>query len=319
MVIPFESSYKTPTVLIVDDVPANLDVLVENLQQEDIELVVALSGEEGYRLANEIKPDLILLDIMMPGIDGYETCRRLKANRETTDIPVVFLTAKDNERDIEQGLCLGAVDYISKPFSMPILKARLRNHLALKHKSNLLLQLACTDELTRVANRRHFDYVFERELARAQRNHSALSVIMIDVDHFKKYNDYYGHPEGDRCLRQVSRALSSILHRPADLLARYGGEEFIVLLPETDAQGAMEIAEKLRQAVFDLSIPHKHAECGNRVTISLGLSAYTSLTQLTPQTTQTSADLLNSADKALYQAKSSGRNRFVAACPTEKS
>jgi len=308
MMIPYENSYKTPTVLIVDDVPANLDVLVENLQQENIELVVALSGEEGYRLANEIKPDLILLDIMMPGVDGYETCRRLKANRETTDIPVVFLTAKDNERDIEQGLCLGAVDYISKPFSMPILKARLRNHLALKHKSNLLVQLACTDELTRVANRRHFDYVIERELSRAQRNQTDLSVIMIDVDHFKLFNDHYGHPEGDRCLKQVSRALSSVLHRPADLLARYGGEEFIVLLPETDADGAADIAEKLRQAVFSLSIPHQNSDSDDRVTISLGVAT------CRPKESQTVEDLLESADKALYQAKTHGRNRFTAAC-----
>ncbi|AUM15021.1 hypothetical protein Kalk_18390 [Ketobacter alkanivorans] len=306
--IPYENSYKTPTVLIVDDVPANLDVLVENLQQENIELVVALSGEEGYRLANEIKPDLILLDIMMPGVDGYETCRRLKATRETTDIPVVFLTAKDNERDIEQGLCLGAVDYISKPFSMPILKARLRNHLALKHKSNLLVQLACTDELTRVANRRHFDYVIERELSRAQRNQTDLSVIMIDVDHFKLFNDHYGHPEGDRCLKQVSRALSSVLHRPADLLARYGGEEFIVLLPETDADGAADIAEKLRQAVFSLSIPHQNSDSDDRVTISLGVAT------CRPKESQIVEDLLESADKALYQAKTHGRNRFTAAC-----
>ena len=302
--IPFEASYKTPTVLIVDDVPANLDVLVENLQQEDMDLVVALSGEEGLRLASEIQPDLILLDIMMPGVDGYETCRRLKASRETTDIPVVFLTAKDSEMDMEQGLCLGAVDYISKPFSMPILKARLRNHLALKHKSNLLLQLACTDELTRTANRRHFDYVFAREYARAHRNASPLSIIMIDVDHFKKFNDHYGHPEGDRCLKQVSRALSSVLNRPADLLARYGGEEFVALLPDTDKTGAKEIAEKLRQSVWALSIPHTQSETDDRVTISLGISTKT------PKESHFKEDLLNSADAALYQAKSNGRNRF---------
>lgn len=307
MMIPFESSYKTPTVLIVDDVPTNLDVLVENLQQENIELVVALSGEDGYRLAQDIKPDLILLDIMMPGVDGYETCRRLKANRETMDIPVVFLTAKDNERDIEQGLRLGAVDYISKPFSMPILKARLRNHLALKHKSNLLVHLACTDELTRVANRRHFDYVFDRERARAQRNKTHLSLIMIDVDHFKQFNDHYGHPEGDRCLKQVSRALGSVLHRPADLLARYGGEEFVVLLPETDAEGATDIAEKLRHSVFELSIPHQNSDSDIRVTISLGVATFW------PKKSRTTDDLLESADKALYLAKISGRNRFVAA------
>ncbi|MCG8313983.1 MAG: diguanylate cyclase, partial [Pseudomonadales bacterium] len=288
---------------------ANLDVLIENLQQEDMELVVALSGEEGYRLANEIKPDLILLDIMMPGIDGYETCRRLKANRETADIPVVFLSAKDSEIDIEQGLCLGAVDYINKPFSIPILKARLKNHLALKHKSNLLVQLACTDELTRIPNRRHFDYVLDREWGRALRNDSPLSVIMIDVDHFKRYNDHYGHPEGDRCLRQVSRALSSVLHRPADMLARYGGEEFIALLPETDVEGAERIAEKLRQSVFDLKLPHQNSISFDRVTISVGLAS------TIPNESESPDELLEKADSALYGAKTGGRNCVATANP----
>ncbi len=292
-----------PTILIVDDVPSNLDVMVANLQQENIDLMVAVSGEEGIHLAKEIHPDLILLDIMMPGMDGYETCRRLKNDSDTMDIPIVFLTAKDDELDVERGLSLGAVDYINKPFSMPILKARLRNHLALKHKSDLLTQLACTDELTRVANRRHFDLTFEREWLRAQRNKTPLSLIMIDVDHFKLFNDHYGHGEGDRCLKHVARTLAAILHRPADLLARYGGEEFVALLPETDTDIARNIAEKLRDSIFQLSIPHKQSTTCDRVTISVGV------TTSNPGENISTNTLMLRADKGLYKAKHRGRNQ----------
>ncbi|GAA6130159.1 diguanylate cyclase domain-containing protein [Halopseudomonas sabulinigri] len=303
-----DADQQTPTVLIVDDVPANLDVLVEHLQREAVHLVVALSGEEGLRLAKEIGPDLILLDVMMPGIDGFETCRRLKADQDTNDIPVVFLTAREDELDTEKGLRLGAVDYISKPFSMPILKARLRNHLALKRKSNLLLQLACTDELTRVGNRRHFNKMLHSEWGRATRNQTPLSLVMLDVDYFKRFNDHYGHPEGDRCLAQIAGALDSVLHRPSDMLARYGGEEFVVLLPETERDGAAAIAEQLHASVFNLALPHQSAGTEGRVTISLGVAT------AVPAALNTPEDLLAWADNALYQAKAQGRNQvFVAA------
>ncbi|NVJ49395.1 MAG: diguanylate cyclase [Gammaproteobacteria bacterium] len=293
----------TPTILVVDDVPANLDVMVAHLQQENIELMVALSGEEGLELAKAKLPDLILLDIMMPGIDGYETCRRLKSDPLTADIPVVFLSAKSDEIDVEKGLNLGAVDYINKPFSLPILRARLNNHLALKHKSDMLIQLACTDELTRIANRRHFDLIFEREWLRAQRNQTRLSLLMIDVDHFKQYNDHYGHGEGDRCLKQVARALTVELHRPADLLARYGGEEFVVLLPETDFEDAEFIANQLAAAVEKLAIAHKKSTCAPHVTISIGLASQLPGSQASRQ------QLLKQADRSLYKAKNSGRNQ----------
>lgn len=302
---PIDTLRHRSTILIIDDVPANLDVLVAHLQEEEMDLNVALSGEDGLRLAREIRPDLILLDIMMPGIDGFETCKRLKAHRDTADIPIVFLTAKEHERDIEHGLVLGAVDYIIKPFSMPILKARLRNHLALQHKSQLLVKMACTDELTRTANRRHLDNVLEREWSRAQRNSLPMSLVMIDVDHFKLYNDRYGHPEGDRCLKQIARTLSVILMRPGDLLARYGGEEFAALLPETDAAGAKDIAERMRTAIEQLSIPHANSPSSKWVNISLGLSTLTSLPGMSKD------DLLSQADQALYRSKTRGRNRLT--------
>lgn len=300
----FEENYKTPLVLIIDDVPANLDVLIEHLHQEDMELMVALSGEEGIKLAADSNPDLILLDIMMPGLDGFETCERLKANPVTCDIPVVYLTASDKEADVERGLHLGAVDFISKPFSIPILKARINNHIGLSRKRNLLLKLATTDELTRTANRRHFDYMFELEWSRAIRHHNSLSLISIDIDYFKRYNDYYGHPEGDRCLLQVARVLGSCLVRSSDMLARLGGEEFMVLLPETDEQGARMLCEKLRKSIFDLALPHENRDDNDRVTISLGMVS------TVPDQQQTAATFLKKADESLYKAKKAGRNTY---------
>lgn len=293
-----------PSILIIDDIPTNLDVLVASLQEENMELTVALSGKDGLRLAQELQPDLILLDIMMPVMDGYETAKRLKAHSETTDIPIIFLSAKDDEYDVEQGLLLGAVDYISKPFSMPILKARLRNHLDLQQKTKLLKELAYTDGLTQIANRRHFDCRLEQEWTRAQRNGSPLSLLMIDIDHFKQFNDCFGHSEGDLCLKQVANALSSVLNRTSDILARYGGEEFVVLLPETDLKGALIVAEKLRLSVEALRIRNGHSSIREWVSISLGLSCTVSINDLSK------TGLIKLADQALYESKKQGRNQL---------
>lgn len=292
-----------PLVLLVDDTPANLDVLVEHLSKEHIDLMVATSGQEGLELAHQHLPDLILLDVMMPGMDGYTMCEQLKAESDLADIPVVFLTSRDNEHDVERGLSLGAVDYIVKPFSLPILKARVRNHLALKRRGDLLTQLACTDGLTRVANRRHFDQTLEQEWARAQRSSSEIALVMIDIDEFKPYNDHLGHTAGDACLRRIAQALKGALHRPGDLLARYGGEEFVALLPDTDLPSAALIAEQMRLSVSALLLPHPSARNPAHVSISLGVASTYPCNLQQPQ------DLLELADEHLYQAKRMGRNR----------
>ncbi|MCB1916150.1 MAG: diguanylate cyclase [Rhodocyclaceae bacterium] len=305
MTMHFANPRPAPLVLAVDDVPANLDVLVEHLHREDIELTVAISGEEGLALAQELRPDLILLDVMMPGMDGFEVCRRLKADPELADIPVLFLTAAHDDVEIERGLALGAVDYVSKPFSLPILKARMHNHLALKRKSDELAQLASTDGLTRVANRRQFDISFESEWLRAQRHGRALSLIVVDVDHFKRFNDRYGHAEGDQCLKRVAEALSSCSRRPGDLVARYGGEEFVALLPDTDAVAARAIGEKMLAAVSALAIAHADNSACCNVSVSLGLAT------VVPGEPGSAADLLASADRRLYRAKAAGRNRMI--------
>lgn len=300
---PRIESSMIPTVLMIDDVPANLDILVANLQQENFELLVAVSGEEGIELAKSAQPDLILLDVMMPGLNGYETCARLKSDPLTSEIPVVFLSAKCDECDIEKGLRLGAVDFVNKPFSIPILKARMRNHLALKQKNQMLSQLAWTDELTQLANRRYFSIVAEHEWLRGRRKRVANSLIMIDVDNFKRYNDHYGHPAGDYCLQTVARCLSSCLHRPSDLIARYGGEEFLVMLPETDFEGAKLLAEQMRSAVFDADIEHLRNDDLGRLSISLG--------QLTCSADTPLESAIKLADQALYEAKCKGRNRVA--------
>lgn len=301
-----------PKVLVVDDVPTNLDILIEHLYDESLELVVALSGEEGLKLAKTLLPDLILLDVMMPGIDGYTMCRLLKQNPLTKEIPVVFLTARDDPTDVEFGFALGAVDYIHKPFNVSILKARVRSHLALKRKSDQLIKLAGTDPLTGIANRRQFDATLEREWMRAQRNNTALSVIMMDVDFFKRYNDHYGHVAGDNCLKRVALAMQTSLNRPGDLLARYGGEEFIALLPETDMVEVITVAERLRKAVYQLALEHSASLACGLVSISLG--GATAL----PASLQDKEALITQADDQLYLAKQAGRNCVSLATLTPK-
>ena len=295
-----------PIVLIVDDMLFNIKVLTETLKR-DYRIEVASNGAEALeRARGEPRPDLILLDVMMPGLDGYEVCRRLKDDPRTASIPVIFVTAQDDEAAEEHGFELGGVDYITKPFSLAVVKMRVRTHLQLKRQADALERLAYVDPLTGIPNRRQLIQTLEREYRRALREDSALSVLMIDVDHFKAYNDHYGHGTGDDCLRQVASALAHALLRPGDQIARYGGEEFVAVLPQTDREAAALLAERLRQSVLALERPHAHSGTGDRVTVSIG-GATTSL--------HAAADSLEAllvlADRMLYRAKEGGRNRCV--------
>jgi diguanylate cyclase (GGDEF)-like protein len=244
---------------------------------------------------------------MMPEIDGHEVCRRLKQNPQTIAIPIIFVTTLDSDEDEAFGLNLGAADYISKPFSIPVVKARVRTQLQLKQRTAMLEALALVDGLTGIANRRSFDQTLEQEMRRAQRNASHLGLIMIDIDEFKAYNDNYGHGAGDDCLRQVAGALQSTMNRSGDFVGRYGGEEFIVLLPECDLEGTLKVAEKIRLAVKDLNIPHAFSATTDHVTISLGCES------MWCETETSITELLKRADLALYHAKKQGRDRVVAA------
>lgn len=260
--------------------------------------------------------DLILMDINMPDIDGIEATRIIKADPCLQDIPIILISASDEMSTLERGFEAGAIDYISKPVDLIELRARARAALRLKEEmdrrkareleleelKNKFEMLSNLDGLTGIPNRRRFDVVFEHEWLRARREQEPLSLLMLDIDFFKKYNDSYGHVQGDTCLRAVAAAVKSALHRPADLAARYGGEEFALLLPNTEAQGAMAIAKQLKEGVAALQIEHYASEISPYVTVSIGGSCAVANTSMEAR------DLLDAADKALYDAKASGRN-----------
>jgi diguanylate cyclase (GGDEF)-like protein len=293
-------------ILIVDDEKMNLKVLADLLKDEYAP-VLARSGEQALQHAlGDSPPDLILLDVVMPQMGGYEVIKILKNNDKTNNIPVIFVTALNSIEDEEHGLKLGAVDYITKPYSPPVVKIRVRNHLRLVHQYRLLDQLAHLDGLTEIPNRRRFEEVFQKEWTRSARNGTPFSLAMIDVDFFKQYNDHYGHAMGDLTLQKIAKALDSGMKRPADLIARYGGEEFVMVLPETDAAAARVVAERALQKVVDLNIPHHYSQAADHVSVSLGLVT------IYMDNTTPSQTFLNTADQNLYLAKQNGRNRIVA-------
>lgn len=295
-------SFNRPKLLIVDDQPTNIRVLHE-LFREDCDVFMATSGEQAITLCRTQLPDLILLDVVMEGMDGHEVCRRLKADPTTQDIPIIFITAQQQESDEVLGLELGAVDFISKPINPTIVRARVRTHLTLKLQNNLLRSMALMDGLTGVANRRKFDEDILADWRQCFREQKPLSLILVDVDYFKRYNDRYGHLAGDGCLKSVAQALSETVRRPYDLVARYGGEEFACVLPNTVLSGAVDIAEKMKERVRALGIEHSASDVDSVMTISLGVAT------LTPTGELGFEALIEAADKQLYEAKNAGRAR----------
>jgi diguanylate cyclase (GGDEF)-like protein len=293
------------TVLVVDDEPINIKLLAQALSPKH-RVKTATNGVKALQIAvSDDPPDLILLDVQMPDMDGYDVCRQLKQDARSRNIPVVFITGKNSCEDEALGLELGAVDYITKPFSLPIVLARVKNHVALKKKNDLLEQLVFIDGLTEIPNRRRFDELLEAEWLRARRNSTPIAVLLMDIDCFKPFNDNYGHTEGDDCLRGVASALASTLRRPADFVARYGGEEFVAIVPEATEDAATALAEKMRVAVEELQMPHEFSEVASVVTISVGVAATIPSMERTPE------GLVHTADEALYKAKQAGRNRVV--------
>jgi diguanylate cyclase (GGDEF)-like protein len=291
-------------ILIVEDVKLNAQILV-NALKDTYDLRVAHNGVEALAMVREEMPDLILLDIIMPEMDGYEVCARLQSDPNTRDIPILFLTALEGDQNEAYGIELGAMDYIRKPFNVPIVKAKIRNHLELKRYKDILKRDSRIDGLTRIPNRRRFDEAYVEERDRARRTKTPLAVLMIDLDRFKLYNDAYGHLQGDDVLRLVAQTLYHALHRPGDLVARWGGEEFVVLLPQTDLEGAVIVAERLRKAVWELEIPHESSPVAKVLTVSIGVAA-------SKAGQPWSYDmLLQWADEAVYRAKAEGRNKVV--------
>lgn len=291
-------------ILIVDDAMTNI-VSLDELLRADYEVLYATGSEQGLEACRTQRPDLVLLDVVMPGIDGFEVCTRLKQDPDTRDIPVVFVTARSDIADETRGLEAGAIDFITKPFSPPIVRARVKNHLELARQRSLLSMHAFVDGLTGVANRRKFEEALDAEWRRCARQDAPLGLIMADVDLFKLYNDNYGHPAGDACLKSVADALAQNLNRGGDLIARYGGEEFVCLLPETDLEGVRATAARLVTAVSELAIPHFKSSVARNVTISLGGTA------AIPHPEFSAPDIVRSADDLLFRAKKAGRNRSL--------
>jgi diguanylate cyclase (GGDEF)-like protein len=297
----FGAQHARARLLVVDDQPLNIRLL-HQVFQADHQVFVATSGEDALAFCGAQLPDLILLDVVMPGLDGYAVCRRLKLDPRTCEIPVVFVTSQVDSTEEEVGLAAGAVDFIAKSASANVMRARVNTLITLKRQTDLLRSLAQLDGLTGLANRRHFDTKLDAEWRRGIRSGSPLALILIDIDYFKNFNDCYGHPAGDACLQQVAKCLQGGFTRSPDLVARYGGEEFVCVLPDTPLAGADAKAQSLETAIRALGIPHEKSEVpGGIVTISLGVAV------AIPTTRGNHADLIVGADRSLYLAKNAGR------------
>jgi diguanylate cyclase (GGDEF)-like protein len=347
-------------ILVVDDTLDNLRLLGKILESQQYTVLKSLNGRMALQAAHRNLPDLILLDISMPEMNGYEVCQHLKASEATANIPVIFISALDQVHDKVWAFEMGGQDYITKPFQELEVLARVQNQLLIQQQKQQLRQeirerqqaesevrrlnahlkrlntdlerqvqlqtqlqhqlevanrglqrLASIDGLTQVANRRCFDEYLDQEYRRMKRsqfctpgaNPASLSLILCDIDYFKLYNDTYGHQAGDLCLQQVAQTLSDVVNRPMDLVARYGGEEFVILLSETDAFGAVHIAEQICTQVRALAIPHLRSLQGH-ITISAGVATVNFCIEAQM------AKLISIADQALYQAKQEGRDRF---------
>lgn len=290
-----------PIVLIVDD---SLDVhrlLKARLRNEDLDFISAMSGSEGLQAAITRQPSLILLDLDMPGMDGFEVLRSLKDNSETVQIPIVVLSGLQSAHDKVTAFDLGAVDYITKPFDLAELRVRMRSALRLNRLVKMLAQRAQIDGLTGLWNRAFFDRRWGEEHSRAVRHPRPLSVAMIDLDQFKSINDNFGHPAGDAVLQGVAKVLLREL-RSSDILCRYGGEEFVLIMPDTAPENAGALCDRLRQAIQSVSWP-RHPE--RPVTVSCGVAGTLGPTTVTPE------HWIEIADANLYTAKRSGRNKVI--------
>jgi diguanylate cyclase (GGDEF)-like protein len=332
-----QSSPSNAEILVVDDSPTNLRYFQKLLSELGYKVRLAGNPEIAFNWIQSHQPHLILLDILMPEMDGYTFCEQIKSNLETKDIPVIFISCLQEVFDKVRAFRVGGVDYIVKPFEPLEVLSRIENHLRLRslqvelmeknaeleqeifqrqkaeaelREANLeLKKLVNVDGLTGVANRRHFDLTLEKEWYRLKREELPLSLIICDLDYFKCYNDYHGHIKGDECLKQVAQTMQATVKRSADLVARYGGEEFAVILPNTHLQGALKVAENINLAVRDLKIPHGRSDVSEYVSLSLGVSS------MIPQLNrEISPELLKlTADEALYQAKQQGRDRIESA------
>lgn len=299
-------------ILIVEDSATLRHAMSQYITDAGHTPLIAQSGEEALQLLEDTPVDMIIMDVEMPGLNGFETTRLIREWLGGHWIPIIFVTGLNEDENYREGIEAGGDDYLIKPVSYMIFKAKIRamERIAemrdqLNRLNAELESLSKLDGLTQILNRRTFNELAQQQWLAAARKQQPVSVLMIDVDHFKLYNDHYGHPAGDACLKKVTEAIKSCLHRPTDLLGRFGGEEFIVLLPETDVNGAFKVADAINKAVLNTQLRHDVAPSHHLVTVSVG-GASCNLTN-----GHTLEELIKTADRALYKAKRSGRNRAL--------
>lgn len=290
-------------ILAVDDQPDNLDLLLEILEENNFEVILAKNGKEALVQAEAERPDVILLDIHMPEMDGYQTCDELKKRDITKDIPVIFLTANTSEESLVKGLDLGAYDYVTKPFNEKELLARINVMVRIRETEQKKTQMAVTDQLTGLYNRRHLEKRFKEEVSRAKRDGLPISCILMDIDYFKSINDTYGHDAGDFVLKELGGALKQNF-REYDTVVRYGGEEFVVLLPSSRADDAVKKARELRKAIEEKDFVYSE----QKIIVTLSIGVYGCEKDNCEDNLE---DFIKAADGALYAAKKSGRNRVA--------
>ncbi|MDR1445430.1 MAG: diguanylate cyclase [Treponema sp.] len=292
-------------IMIADDDKASLDILSSILMNE-YDLRIVRNGKAVLEQVADSPPDLLLLDVMIPGLTGFEVLAHLKQVESTHRIPVIFITSLNGEDYEEKGLRLGAVDYITKPFNRGIMLARIRSQIQIVRYIREIERLGMIDALTDIPNRRNFDIRIREEWRRETRTGNSLSMMMVDIDFFKHYNDTYGHPQGDILLRSLASLFTVHLKRPSDFVARLGGEEFAILLPEANREGAAVMAERIRAATEEMAVPVADQKKDTNITISIGVAT------LIPDKNTPVEELVEKADKNLYAAKAAGRNRVVA-------
>ncbi|MFK3976995.1 MULTISPECIES: diguanylate cyclase [Shewanella] len=291
-------------ILLVDDQVVNIKIL-HQLLQDDYDIYMARDGNQAIEMCKKVNPDLVLLDIEMPILNGFDVCAHLKNDPDTQEVAVIFVSGHFDEDKEVRGFQLGAVDFIHKPINPVITKARIKNQIRLKLNTDLLRTIALIDGLTGVANRRQFEQVLPVSWSQCAREKQPLTVILLDIDFFKHFNDTYGHTEGDVCLRLVAQKIHDTVNRPYDLVARFGGEEFICILPNTDLIGGTYVAQQIVDSIVSLKIPHINSPISAFVTISAGVSS------VVPEYDMSSTTLIEEADKQLYIAKDRGRNRVL--------
>lgn len=298
---------KKSRLLVVDDDPTQLRFYLQGLSKL-YHCQFARSASDAISFARQFpQPDLIILDVVMPGLGGFEICRRLKEDQLTAHIPVIFASGIDDIDSKVKGFDLGCVDYITKPMLIPEMKARISTHLKLKRQAHLLESLAYLDPLTQVANRRKYNETMQREWSRSIRYAQPIVMLLIDIDYFKQFNDFYGHGVGDECLIKVACSLNSLSRRPGDLFARIGGEEFVLLLSDCDEVGAVIKAKEVLETISLLNMANQGAPNRDRVTVSVGVAVVKPLADEEPLA------LFQAADEALYDAKNTGRNKYSVA------